>query len=112
MKSDVFYNLVLDAQEAKSCELFIAERGWQEWMEEYGENTSKLVSDMESIWQAINMPMAEMRAVTGLSQVAFAKYLCTSRRTVENWESGTNPPVHLRLLLAEKFGILNVNREL
>lgn len=112
MKSDVFYNLVLDAQEAKSCEMFIAEPGWQDWMEEYGKDTNKLVSDMESIWQAVKMPFSELRAVSGLSQAAFGKRFCIPRRTIEDWESGNRtPPVYLRLLLADNLGILNIKRE-
>ena len=46
------------------------------------------------------MNVKEIRALTGLSQVDFAKRLNIPRRTVENWERGiSSPPEYLLQLL-------------
>ena len=46
------------------------------------------------------MTIKEIRALTGLSQVAFGREIDIPRRTVENWEGGvtTPPPYVLRML--------------
>nr|DAG15917.1 MAG TPA: putative transcriptional regulator [Caudoviricetes sp.] len=46
------------------------------------------------------MNIKEIRALTGLSQVDFAKHFNIPRRTVENWECGiSSPPEYLLQLL-------------
>lgn len=58
------------------------------------------------LWDAAHLTVKEIRAATGLSQAAFAQRFCIPRRTVENWESGTNTcPVYVRLLLAQAVGL-------
>lgn len=55
---------------------------------------------------AANLTIKDIRAVTGLSQAAFARRFSIPRRTVENWESGVNVcPVYVRLLLAHAVGL-------
>lgn len=112
MKATTYYNLVQDAQEANNLEMFISERGWQDWMDEYGDDTDALASDMASIWNAVNMPMREFRGITKLSQVKFGIRFCIPRRTVEDWEAGiSSPPVYLRLFMAESLGVLNIKHD-
>lgn len=36
------------------------------------------------------MDIKKLRQLTGLSQQAFGDYLGIPRRTIQNWESGTN----------------------
>ena len=69
------------------------------------ENMMALAEQLAAIWDVAHMPMAEIRAASGLSQVRFAEHLCTSRRTVENWEANSCPG-WTRLLLAEKYGFI------
>lgn len=58
------------------------------------------------LWDVAHLTVKEIRAATGLSQAAFAQRFCIPRRTVENWESGTNTcPVYVRLLLAQAVGL-------
>ena len=46
------------------------------------------------------MNVKEIRALTALSQIDFAKSLNIPRRTVENWERGiSSPPEYLLQLL-------------
>lgn len=48
------------------------------------------------------MDIKEIRKKTGLSQANFAKFYNIPRRTVENWESGTNTPPDYLLALLER----------
>ena len=58
------------------------------------------------LWDAAHLTVKAIRAATGLSQAAFAQRFCIPRRTVENWESGTNTcPVYVRFLLAQAVGL-------
>ena len=58
------------------------------------------------LWDAAHLTVKAIRAATGLSQAAFAQRFCIPRRTVENWEAGTNTcPVYVRLLLAQAVGL-------
>lgn len=60
----------------------------------------------DNLQDAANLAIKDIRAATGLSQAAFAKRFSIPRRTVENWESGTNTcPVYVRLLLAQAVGL-------
>jgi DNA-binding transcriptional regulator YiaG len=50
------------------------------------------------------MTIKELRAQTGLSQTAFAKYFEIPLRTVQDWEQGRRtPPEYLVELMAEKL---------
>lgn len=60
----------------------------------------------DNLQDAANLTIKDIRAATGLSQAAFAKHFNIPRRTVENWESGTNVcPIYVRLLLAQVVGL-------
>nr|DAU55005.1 MAG TPA: putative transcriptional regulator [Caudoviricetes sp.] len=64
------------------------------------------LQQLGQLWDAAHLTVKEIRAATGLSQAAFAQRFCIPRRTVENWESGTNTcPAYVRLLLAQAVGL-------
>ena len=56
------------------------------------------------------MTVKELRAVTGLSQVAFGRRFLIPRRTVENWETAganhTDCPLYTRMMIADLLGLL------
>ena len=66
------------------------------------------------LWDAWHMSVKELRAVTGLSQAAFARRFLIPRRTVENWESTKVPnecPLYIRMLIADVLGLLPARTE-
>lgn len=64
------------------------------------------VEELGHLWDAAHLTIRDIRAHTGLSQVAFAVRYCIPRRTVENWESGDRQCAdYVRLLLAEAVGV-------
>lgn len=64
------------------------------------------IQSLGALWDVAHITIREIRAATGLSQVAFAQRFCIPRRTVENWESGASAcPDYLRILLAQAVGL-------
>lgn len=64
------------------------------------------IKSLIALWDVAHITIREIRAATGLSQVAFAQRFCIPRRTVENWESGASAcPDYLRILLAQAVGL-------
>lgn len=64
------------------------------------------IHSLGALWDVAHITIREIRAATGLSQVAFAQRFCIPRRTVENWESGASAcPDYLRILLAQAVGL-------
>lgn len=51
------------------------------------------------IWDAINLPISEIRKRMGLTQVQMAERLCVPRRTLENWEYRGTCPIYIKLLI-------------
>lgn len=78
----------------------------------WGEDTDliAIASDVGRIWDAYHMTAKELRAVTGLSQVAFGRRFLIPRRTVENWETAganhTDCPLYTRMMIADLLGLL------
>ena len=66
------------------------------------------LDEIGAVWDVAHLSVADIRAATGLTQVAFATRYCIPRRSVENWESGVSRcPDYLRLLLAQAVGVYN-----
>ena len=60
---------------------------------------------LRGIYAAVNRPVREIVAATGLSQAAFAERLCIPLRTVEDWCRGLRDcPVYVRLLIQQALG--------
>lgn len=68
-----------------------------------------VLSDLRSIYQAVNRPVRAIVTASGLSQAAFAERYCIPRRTVEDWCRGVSScPLYTRLLLQRAEGLLQV----
>lgn len=87
-------------------DLYIHERGWQTWMEEYGDDTAAIICTLDSIYDMAHTGCKGIRAMTGLSQRAFAAAYGMPTRSVENWESGVNAaPTYTLMMLG--FAVLS-----
>lgn len=78
------------------------------WEDEEGDDVPQdRVEQLRRIWAVQHMDMRELRAASGMTQVRYAEHFCVPRRTVENWDSGTNtPPDYIKILLARDLGLL------
>lgn len=95
MKFELFKELYDEAPEIASLELFIAERGWQDWMENYTpDEVAKLLS---RIYYLANNPLKDTREV---SRAEFSRRYSIPVRTLEGWDAEERTaPAYVKLLL-------------
>ncbi len=111
MTDKQFHNAVLEIPNYTDREAFISDLALSSMfydsfpVPDDGSIDQQLVDELGHIWDIVHMSLKDLRAVTGLSQVAFAERFCVGRRTVENWES-RSCPIYIRLMIAEILGIL------
>ena len=103
MKFELFSKLYDEAQDYADIDLYIAERGWQDWMDQY-ENGSDatLISDiLKRIYSLAHMDIGQMRVESGLSFNSFSKVYSIPSRTIQAWEYGQNrTPEYFHKLVA------------
>lgn len=88
MTYNVFRQLLSEANEYNDFDLYIAERGWQEWMAEYADddgNGYNILHILETIYSLKDNPIKKLLSITGLSQQRFATAYGIPTRSIENW---------------------------
>lgn len=101
MTYETFQRLCHEATEYDDIELYIAERGWQEWMAAYNGDAERIALTLNLIYSMARGGFSSIRAASGLSQVKFAAKYGITRRAVEAWDSGVRtPPDYTTRLLA------------
>ena len=68
MTYETYRDLITAALTAESKEMFISAPGWADWMDEYGDDTDRLVSDMCNIYQVSHMTMLDLLSASGLTK--------------------------------------------
>lgn len=97
MKFDLFKELYSEALESGALEVFIAERGWQEWMNEYENEPQRIADILTRIYQLANNPLSDTRAI---SRAEFSRTYNIPNRTLEDWDWGNRtPPQYVKLLI-------------
>lgn len=88
MKFNEFRTHYNDAIETSTLELYIAEPGWESWMDNLDVDT--IVKTMTTIYELsrANMEITELRKIVGFSRAEFSRLLGIPLRTLENWDSG------------------------
>lgn len=103
MKYELFSRLYNEAMDYEDVDMYIAERGWQEWMDEYadGNDASDIAAILTRIYDLANMDIKAMRAQDGLSFKKFSAVYGIPERTIQDWEYGKRrTPEYVRRLLA------------
>lgn len=108
MNYTTFSKLYHEALEYSNLELYIAERGWQDWMDAYltDNNDASQVSDiLTRIYIMAHQPIKEMRIGAGFkTRAGFARDYSIPLRTLEDWESGAaNVTQYVKALIAYTF---------
>ena len=90
MKYELFSRLYRDCKlyskpTGKNKELYIHERGYQDWMDGY--SPESIINTLESIWSLYWIDMSDIRKGLGLTQYEMSQRYYTSKRTVESWEA-------------------------
>ena len=103
MKFELFSRLYDEAIQYTDADMYVAERGWQDWMDEYASGPdTKAVSDiLFVIHDLAHMDIKGLRNLASLSQVAFSSTYSVPRRTLQDWEYGANrTPAYLLKLVS------------
>lgn len=100
MKFELFSKLYLEALEYSDIDMYIAERGWQDWMNDF-ENHGDI---LERIYELAYMSIREIRESNGLSRAAFSRAYNIPIRTLETWDANiSKTPVYVETLIAYTF---------
>lgn len=106
MTDKQFYTIWTEALTDSNKEAFVSD-WWTSSIFSEDEADADLVSQIEKIWDAAHMTVAEIRTTTGLSQGKFSVKYCIPVNTIHNWEQGVSKcPDYLRLLLIESLGLI------
>lgn len=113
IKFKQFRRLYEEALEQPDVDMYVAERGWQSWMNEYAGNpddetaiikdnkVNKVVEILYAVHDLHENAINKLVAMTGLTQFEFARRYGIPLRTVENWCSDTRKaPVYVNAMLA------------
>lgn len=102
MKYVLFVTLYQEALGYSDIEMYIAERGWQDWMDQY--DSERLGDILKNIYYLANTPLKEIRESRKMSRVKFASIYNIPIRTVENWEGGQNKmPDYTKMMIDYTF---------
>lgn len=86
MKYSLFSKLYDGAKEYSDLDMYIAERGWQEWMDKYGEDYDKIAEILTKIYDLARMNVKEIRKSINMAQNGFAIFLSIPLPTIQSWE--------------------------
>lgn len=102
MDFKTYRELYLQAGDYKDFDLYVMERGWQDWMEEYAEednNADRIVAVMDFIYKAYRCNAKELCKLAGIKMTTLTELIGVNYRTVQRWASGEiDFPAHIKLL--------------
>lgn len=89
---ELFSTLFIEAEQYDNIDMYIAERGWQDWMNEYsnGTDVDRLSLVLSNIYNLAKMEIKEIRAFENLSQPKFCAIYRVKIRTLQDWEYGNS----------------------
>lgn len=95
MKFELFKELYNEALDIASLEFFVAERGWQDWMQDY--TPDEVVELLSRIYCLANNPLKDTRQI---SRAEFSRRYNIPVRTLEDWDTEKRTaPIYVKLLL-------------
>lgn len=102
MKYKLFINLYEEALGYDDLSMYISERGWQEWMEQFKED--QLGNVLTLIYNLSKMSVKEMRESKGISRAEFSRVHGIPSRTLQDWDlSVSSPTNYLKAYIAYTF---------
>ena len=95
MKFELFKELYLEAAESENLEYYIAERGWQDWMNEYSvDETAEVLEDI------YNLATNDLKDTRDVSRAGFSRQYDIPVCTLEDWDNNKRtPPKYVKMLL-------------
>lgn len=101
MNFELFSQLYQEASEHNDLEIYIMERGWQEWMNDF--EPDKIAGILEEIYNLNKSDMKDIRMGTGMSRPKMSKMFYIPVRTIENWEGNGSDrccPEYVKMFIA------------
>lgn len=86
MKYNLYLSLYSEALTYDDVDMYIGERGWQDWMDQY--DVDQVATMLKKIYWLANNDPKEIREHYGFSRAAFSRAYGIPLRTLENWELG------------------------
>lgn len=83
---ELFTRLYDEALSYKEVDFFIAERGWQEWMNLF-DDVDMIAKILEIIYEYSRCTIKDIRNNLNVSRASFSRKYGIPLRTVEDWES-------------------------
>ena len=92
MKFELFSELYNEALQYSDPDMYVAERGWQEWMDSYSQDddASAVANILFTIYDLSKMDIKQLRASVGLTFKGFSTLYSIPSRTVQDWEYDKN----------------------
>lgn len=84
MKYELFSSLYAEALGYADVDMFVGERGWQDWMDAYP--TEQIADMLQDIYFLAHASIREVREKHGYSRAAFARLFRVPIRTNEDWD--------------------------
>lgn len=104
-----FVRLYNEAEREKDLDMYIAERGWQDWM---GDDVDDVIDVLRTTYEVARSDFKELREMRGISQADMIRTYNIPARTLKQWEYGEREPAeHVRKLLAYAVTMETLNKE-
>lgn len=107
-----FAGLYCESANYEDVDMYIAERGWQDWMDDFSEGDIPKI--LQTIYDIGKMNMADIRSAIGYSSRAeMHRMYRIPLRTLESWDSGDKVPrsEYVFALIAYTLFIAEINKE-
>ncbi|MBO1141398.1 hypothetical protein FQS87_15935 [Enterococcus avium] len=85
MTYKLFLSLYNEALGYVDVDMYVAERGWQDWMNDYPED--KVGSILQEIFFLANSDLKTIREERGYSRAAFSRLFNIPIRSLEDWDA-------------------------
>lgn len=106
----IFLQLYYEALEYKNFNMYMSERGWQDWMNPYEKDSDKIVEILKIIYSYGRKSIKEIREALNYSRANFSKIYNIPLRTLENWDTKQNLTEYTETLIKYTLFIEEMNK--
>lgn len=102
MNFTLFAQLYFEALDYDNFEMYAAERGWQDWMDDFTDesgNPDRITNTLHQLYSFANTPLQEIRKKHGLSRAEACRIFRIPVRTFEDWERKESVPEYTKCLI-------------
>lgn len=106
---DLFTKLYGEAKTYDSLELYISERGWQDWMDNFDIETVTAI--LKKIYEYSKESLQDIRTKLNYSRIGLSRAYYIPLRTLENWDAKQNMPEYVEVLIKYTFFIKEMTKD-